>query len=29
VIDGGKHTGARPGRPLMGPGIAPKNGARQ
>jgi N-acyl-D-aspartate/D-glutamate deacylase len=24
VIDGGKHTGARPGRPLMGPGFAEK-----
>jgi N-acyl-D-aspartate/D-glutamate deacylase len=22
VIDGGKHTGARPGKPIMGPGYA-------
>jgi N-acyl-D-amino-acid deacylase len=28
VIDGGKHTGARPGRPLMGRGFVPKSGAR-
>lgn len=27
VIDGGKHTGARPGRPLFGRGFAPKSDA--
>jgi len=27
VVDGGKHTGARPGRPLMGPGFAAKTSA--